>query len=196
MKTVVLLFTLLMCCACQRENEIVTKESDGTISASSIFNLTSTWRTEEGEAIQLHELKGKVLVVVMIYTSCKVACPQLVADMKKIEQQIPEEHKAEVQYVLVSIDPEADTPEKLKTFAVQNNMDGKEWTFLQGDESSVREFANVLAVKYKEIAPMDFSHSNIISVFDRNGELVCQQEGLSANNETTVQSIIETAASQ
>lgn len=194
MKTIVFISALLLCCACQRENEMTTKESGDRISESSIFNLTSTWRTEEGEEIQLHELKGKVLVVVMIYTSCKVACPQLVADMKKIEQQIPDERKAEVRYVLVSIDPEADTPEKLKSFAVQNNMDGEEWTFLQGDESSVREFANVLAVKYKEIAPMDFSHSNIISVFDRKGELVCQQEGLSANNEATVQAIIETAA--
>lgn len=164
------------------------------ISGESIFNLTSDWHTEEGETIRLTELKGKVLVVVMIYTSCKVACPQLVADMRMIEQQVPEIHKDDIQYVLVSIDPEVDTPEKLKSFAITNQMDGEQWTFLQGDVSSVREFANVLAVKYKEISPMDFSHSNIISVFNPQGELVHQQEGLGVDNHETVNAIIETAS--
>jgi len=164
------------------------------ISEESIFNLTSDWRTEEGKTIRLSELKGKVLVVVMIYTSCKVACPQLVADMKRIEQQVPEAYTGKIQYVLVSIDPDVDTPDKLKSFAITNDMDGEQWTFLQGDQNSVREFANVLAVKYKEIAPMDFSHSNIISVFNPGGELVHQQEGLGVDNNETVNAVIETAS--
>ncbi|MBP9794168.1 MAG: SCO family protein, partial [Flavobacterium sp.] len=68
------------------------------------------------------------------------------------------------------------------------------WTFLQGNVNTVQEFANVLAVKYKKISPMDFSHSNIISVFNKNGELVHQQEGLGVNNENTVAKIIETVS--
>ena len=68
-------------------------------------------------------------------------------------------------------------------------MDGDQWTFLQGNTSSVREFANVLAVKYKEISPMDFSHSNIISVFNSVGELIHQQEGLGVNNSETITEI-------
>ncbi len=42
---------------------------------------------------------------------------------------------------------------------------------------------------------MDFSHSNIISVFDQEGVLAHQQEGLSVNNAQTVQAIIKLAAS-
>ena len=49
--------------------------------------------TEEGKSIQLKELKGKTLVIVMIYTTCKAACPRLVADMRNIEKQIPELNK-------------------------------------------------------------------------------------------------------
>lgn len=162
----------------------------------SIFNLNSTWHTEEGKEIQLKDLNGKVLVMVMIYTTCKVACPRLVADMQNIAKQIPVDKKNDIQYVLVSIDPTNDTPQKLKEFAINNFMDGEEWTFLQGNENSVREFANVLAVKYKEIAPMDFSHSNIISVFNQSGVLVHQQEGLGVNNKETIQKIIETAKSK
>ena len=132
----------------------------------------------------------------MIYTSCKSACPRLVADMQNIEKKVPKAIKDEVQYILVSIDPKTDTPERLKAFAITNKMDGEEWTFLQGNENSVREFANVLAVKYKEISPIDFSHSNIISVFDRDGDLKNQQEGLGVDNEITIETILKNAANK
>lgn len=162
------------------------------ISDESIFNLTSKWNTEEGETIELKNLQGKTLVMVMIYTTCKAACPRLVADMRNIEKQVPEKYSQNIQYVLVSIDPENDTPKRLKTFAQENFMDTEQWTFLQGTPASVRAFANVLAVKYKQISPMDFSHSNIISVFNPAGELIHQQEGLGVDNKETIQKIIET----
>ena len=93
---------------------------------------------------------------------------------------------------MVSIDPINDTPEKLKAFAKENFLDGQQWTLLQGTENGVREFANVLAVKYKQISPLDFSHSNIISVFNPEGELVHQQEGLGVDNKEAIKKIIET----
>ncbi|RQP10736.1 MAG: SCO family protein, partial [Chryseobacterium sp.] len=43
--------------------------------------------------------------------------------------------------------------------------------------ADTQQLANVLAVKYKQISPMDFSHSNIISVFNRGGVLQYQKEG-------------------
>ncbi|PQJ74387.1 SCO family protein [Polaribacter gangjinensis] len=162
------------------------------ITETSIFNLTSKWNTEEGEEITLKKLKGKTLVMVMIYTTCKAACPRLVADMRNIEVKIPAEFKNEVQYIMVSIDPKNDTPKRLKEFAIENLMDDEKWTFLQGTEDGVREFANVLAVKYKKISPLDFSHSNIISVFNPQGDLVHQQEGLGVDNKITIEKIIET----
>lgn len=162
------------------------------ISESSIFNLASEWKTEENKTIHLEDLRGKTLVMVMIYTTCKAACPRLVADMRNIEAKIPKVYNEDLQYVLISIDPKNDTPERLKAFAKENFMDDEHWTFLQGTEESVREFANVLAVKYKQISPLDFSHSNIISVFNPEGELVHQQEGLGVDNKETVASILET----
>ena len=168
-------------------------EKKDSISDLSIYNLPSEWTNQNGKNIEMKDLKGKVLVMVMIYTSCKAACPRLVADMRNIESRLPKKIKNKVDLVLISIDPEVDTPERLKAFAIENQMDSSQWMFLRSSEENTREFAAVLSVNYKKISPLDFSHSNLISVFNTQGELVYQQEGLGINSDATVKKITEEA---
>ncbi|WP_264559432.1 SCO family protein [Flavobacterium sp. N2270] len=188
-KIIVLVVTGLLLLGCKQEESEIKKTP---ISEESIFNLTSKWKTQDNKTIEIKDFRGKVSVMVMIYTTCKAACPRLVADMRDIESKIPKEDLKDLNFILVSIDPETDTPERLKVFAKDNFMDDEHWTFLQGTPTTVQEFANVLAVKYKKITPIDFSHSNIISVFNREGELIHQQEGLGVNNKETIDKILET----
>jgi protein SCO1 len=177
--------------SCNKKENLVNEKP---ISDLSIYNLPSKWTNQNGQNVEMKDLKGKVLVMVMIYTSCKSACPRLVADMRNIESRLPENIKDNVKLVLVSIDPEVDTPERLKAFSIENKMDTDQWIFLRSTEENTREFAAVLAVNYKKVSPIDFSHSNIISVFNNEGELVYQQEGLGVNSDQTVQKITEVAA--
>lgn len=180
---------ILMMQSCNQKAKA--SEKDTVVSDLSIYNLPSQWTNQNGQNIEMKDLKGKVLIMVMIYTSCKAACPRLVADMRNIEQRLPEKGKDKVKMVLVSIDPEVDTPERLKAFAKENKMDSEPWVFLRSTEENTREFAAVLSVNYKKVSPMDFSHSNIISVFNTNGELVYQQEGLGVNSDPTIAKITE-----
>lgn len=185
---------LIFIFSCNENN--ISKEislEDDTMHEMSIYQLPSVWNTQDGKQIEFKDLKGETLAVVMIYTACRTACPRLVADMRSIETAVSTEKTGGVKYVLVSIDPVADSPERLKAFAEENGMDGPEWLFLQGTEDGVRDFANILAVKYKKISPIDFSHSNIISVFDRQGVMTYQKEGLGLENQDVVNKIIETA---
>jgi len=188
----ILLFSFLSCNDNQKTNIVALKNKD--ISDLSIYNLPSEWTTQDGKNIELKSLNGNVLVMVMIYTSCKSACPRLVADMRNIEAKLNEKTKKNVKLILVSIDPVTDTPQKLKSFAIANKMDKDPWLFLRSTEDNTREFAAILAVNYKQISPMEFSHSNIISVFNPKGELIYQQEGLGVNNDQTVNKINEEAA--
>jgi protein SCO1/2 len=155
----------------------------------SVYHLPDDWVTQHGESFQFENLQGQVVVVVMIYTSCQAACPRLVADMRRIETGVKDAVRDQVTYVLVSIDPETDTPERLKAFAEENGMTSAQWLLLRGTDESVRTFANVVAVKYKQISPIDFSHSNIISVFDKEGVMQYQQEGLGTDNTPLLQSV-------
>lgn len=171
------------------ENTTTETSADSALPDLSVYNLPSTWTTQEGKEIELKDLRGDVLVVVMIYTSCKAACPRLVADIRNIHAKVPDADNREVKYVFVSIDPETDTPERLKEFAIENEMDSDQWLFLRGSQDDTREFAAVLAVSYKKISPIDFSHSNIISVFDKDGVLVKQKEGLGTDDTDIVKAI-------
>lgn len=191
------LIGLISACNQADDAPVFVPGQDKAISASfseelpdlSIYHLPSSWINQDDREIELEDLRGKVLVVVMVYTSCKSACPRLVADMRNIESQMPEEYLDKLQFIMISIDPQSDTPERLKNFSQENKMTDEHWMFLRGSEADTREFAAVLAVSYKQISPIDFSHSNIISVFDNNGVLVHQKEGLGVDNEETINAI-------
>ena len=190
MKNILLfLSSVLTILSCKENTEQTAQNKENA--NSSIFLLDSKWQNQDAEELQLKNLKGKTLVMVMIFTSCRTACPILVGDMKKIHAKIEKNKLKDTSLVLISIDPTNDTPEVLKKFAAERNMDQAPWIFLRSDEESTREFANVLAVKYKKISPIEFSHSNIISVFNRNGELVSQEEGSGINSDAVAKTVNE-----
>ncbi|QED38127.1 SCO family protein [Antarcticibacterium arcticum] len=170
-------------------NSAALTDLNNDIPELSIYNLPATWTTQHNKNIELKDLQGHVLVMVMIYTSCTAACPRLVADMRNIEKQMPQKDLGKLKFIMVSIDPETDTPQRLKNFSVENKMENDHWLFLRGTPEDTREFATVLAVSYKQISPIDFSHSNIISVFDKEGVMVHQQEGLGVDNVETIEAI-------
>lgn len=182
-KILTLLMMGILTLSCQQKPKI------DYLPSNSIYNLTSTWTNQDGKNLQFSDMIGKNMVVVMIYTTCKTACPLLVADMKKVKSQIPEDLLKETNLVLVSIDPDTDTPEKLNAFAKTNKMYGEPWIFLRSNEDDTKEFANILSMKYKKISPVEFSHSNIISIFNKKGEMVSQEEGAGINSEKVVNDI-------
>lgn len=170
---------------------VKTEEAEGPheLPELSIYNLPAEWTNQNGEHIQLEDLRGDIVVAVMIYTSCQASCPRLVADVKRIHDQLDDKINRQIKYVFVSIDPEVDTPEKLKEFAKENKMDNDQWVFLRGTEDDTRTFSATLSVSYKKISPMDFAHSNIISVFDQEGVLTFQKEGLGVDPSEVIQAV-------
>src|SRR5690606_29260190 len=92
-------------------------------SGLSVYNLESLWRDQEGGERPLLSLAGRPQVVAMIYTHCGHVCPRILLDMKRIEAEVTRAHPEGVGFVLVSIDPERDTPERLKEYAELARLD-------------------------------------------------------------------------
>lgn len=155
----------------------------------SVYNLPSEWKNQDNETVRLEDYRGSVVVLTMIYTSCKLSCPRLVSDVRRIHNEVGKKANKYTKYIFVTIDPEVDTPDRLKEFSEENLMTDPEWVFLTGDKEETRSFAAVLGVSYKRSSPIDFAHSNIISVFDKDGVLAYQKDGLGADISPVVKEI-------
>jgi len=148
----------------------------GTISLESIYQLTDTFQTQGSKNVTLASFAGKPTVVGMIFTHCTYACPRLTADIKNVESELKDED-GKVNYLLVSFDSERDLPDALKKYARDAGLD-ENWTLLHGDEEVIRTLSVLLNIQFSKDAEGNFSHSNIISVLDKNGVLNFQKEGL------------------
>ncbi len=157
----------------------------GPLPELSVYHLTGAWTDQNGNKLTLPELRGKVQLMAMVYASCPQACPRIIADMKSIDQDLSKRHPDGVELVLVSIDPETDTPERLRQLASEQGL-GPRWRLLRGDSQQVQELAAVLGVKYRKVSATDFAHSNLITVLDADGVVVHQQEGLGVERSRSI----------
>lgn len=155
---------------------MATDSTQSTLDGHSIYHLESNWQNQNDQNTPLHALKGHPLVLSMVYTSCQYVCPMIVSDMKKIEAKLTPEQLKRAKFVIVSIDPDRDTPAQLKSFAKKRALDESRWVLLTGKPDQVLELANMLGVKYKKEGP-DYSHSNIVHIVNAEGVVKYQQVG-------------------
>lgn len=145
----------------------------------SLFDLDATWRDQSGAELTLQQAtRGRVAVVTMLYTNCAVACPRIVADLKRIEGALSADQRKKVTFVVASMDPARDTPERLAMWAADTHLDPAGWSVLTGTDDTVRELAAVLGVRYTVLADGEIAHSNRIAVLDQEGAPVHRQFGL------------------
>lgn len=159
-----------------------------TPTEQSLYQVESDWQTQTGKSIKLASLSGKPLVLAMVYASCKNACPRIIADMKQIQAEGEKKHPGAARFVLVSIDPEVDTPERLAELARKSQLNDQ-WLLLRGDADEVMELAALLGVKYRKISEQDYAHTNLITVLDKQGEIVHRQQGLGVDPSETVKAL-------
>jgi protein SCO1/2 len=148
-------------------------------SEESLYQLESGWNDQNGESFSLKEFEGKKVVLTMFFATCTYACPILVNDMKKIETVLEQKDDiSSYRFILISIDPEKDTPAKLKEVAGKNNLNLKRWKLLTGSPDDIMELAAVIGFKFKKDKNGGFSHSNLITFLNKRGEIIHQQVGL------------------
>lgn len=138
----------------------------------SIYPLGLALRDQHGAAVHLDLFRGKPVIVSMFYGSCPAACPLIVAHVKQIEASLPAAVRAETRVLLVSFDPEHDTPAALTEMAARHHADPGRWRFAVGADEEVRQLANALGITYRQGEEGWFSHNSVISVLDGEGRIV------------------------
>jgi protein SCO1 len=142
----------------------------------SLYQTGVPWTNQYGEQMELQGLAGRPQLVAMTYTSCEVSCPVIVADMKRIEAALAATG-TNVGFVLLSLDPDRDTPARLAEYAAEQDL-SERWTLLTAQPDDVLEMAMLLGVRYRRLQDGEYAHSNMLSVLGPDGVLVHQQKGL------------------
>jgi protein SCO1/2 len=99
-------------------------------------NVTLT--TQDGEPVRFYDdlLKGKIVAINLIYTTCKYACPLETARMSQVQRKLGDRMGKDVFFYSITIDPEHDTPAVLKEYGEKFNA-GPGWKFLTGRKEDI-----------------------------------------------------------
>ena len=125
-------------------------------------NLTLT--NQDGEQVSMKALEGRWNLLFFGYTFCPDICPATLAQLRQLQGQLPAETLAKLQIVLVTVDPNRDTPEQLKKY-----LDYFDAGFigLTGEQATIQKLANSVSIPF---IPADTSKENY--TVDHSGNLV------------------------
>ena len=99
-------------------------------------NVTLT--TQDGKQVKFYDdlLKGKIVVIDMIFTQCVDACPLETARLLQVQKMLGDRVGKDIFFYSISIDPAHDTPAVLKAYAKKYHV-GPGWTFLTGNKADI-----------------------------------------------------------
>ena len=93
---------------------------------------------EQGKPFSREDLLGKVWVADFVFTSCADACPKLQEKMRRLQDRlIPAEQGGGIALLSISVDPERDTPAKLRDYAQTFGARPGLWRYLTGEQKEV-----------------------------------------------------------
>src|SRR5215213_6582627 len=103
--------------------------------------------TQYGKKVRFYDdlIKGKIVAVNLIYTTCKYSCPLETARMVQLQKLMGDRMGKDVFFYSISIEPEHDTPEVLKAYAEKYHV-GPGWLFLTGKPADIKVLSHKLGL--------------------------------------------------
>ncbi|UVL61745.1 SCO family protein [Pseudomonas sp. B21-032] len=118
---------------------------------------------EQGQPVVMDELKGKWSLLFFGYTFCPDICPTTLAQLRQVKSELPKEAVERLQVVLVSVDPNRDTPAQLKQYL---GYFDKDFRGVTGSLENIQKLANAVSIPF---IPADTSKPNY--TVDHSGNL-------------------------
>jgi protein SCO1/2 len=142
--------------------------------------------TDRGDRLRLSELRGRPLIVSMIYTSCVHVCAPTTAELRRAVRDARATLGAKSFTVLsVGFDTRNDTPERMAAFARELRIDDPDWYFASTDETSAAALARDLGFMYAPAAG-GFDHLVQTTILDERGRVYRQLYGQSFEGTTLI----------
>jgi protein SCO1 len=119
----------------------------------------------------LEKLRGKVVLVSFIYTTCNGVCPLTTQALSGAQKKLDEAQLwgKSVEFVSITLDPERDTAQALKTYAKAWRADLPAWHFVTGKPAEVSEVITGWDMWVKTDAKGVIDHPSRIFLIDQRG---------------------------
>lgn len=135
------------------------------------------WRLvdQEGKSFGSSDLAGEVYVASFLFTRCATVCPRLTASLRRLERRYREEGVEDARLVSFSVDPEHDTPERLRLYADSRGVPLERWSLVTGSEDALRSivldgFALPMGERLDLAGGLvDVAHATRLVLVDRGG---------------------------
>ena len=97
-------------------------------------------RTQDGKALHFYDdlIKGRIVVVNFIYTSCSELCPIETARLAEVKDKLGDAVGRSIFFISMTVDPEHDTPDMLKAFADAFDAKAPGWQFVTGRPEDIQ----------------------------------------------------------
>lgn len=126
---------------------------------------------QDGKPVTLLDAyRGKVMVVFFGFTQCPDVCPTTMAELAQVREKLTPEQRDRVQVIMVSIDPQRDTPAVLKQYV---HAFDPSFVGLTGSDEQIAKVASSFKAYYKKVESGDsytMEHSSGLYVLDTQGE--------------------------
>ncbi|MED1741042.1 SCO family protein [Bacillus swezeyi] len=153
-----------------------------------------SFQNQEKKTVSLESLKGEVWVADFIFTNCETVCPPMTSHMAELQKQMKQEN-VKARIVSFSVDPENDTPEKLKKFAANYPLTFENWDFLTGySQAEIEKFAlkSFKAIVKKPENDDQVIHQTSFYLIDQEGKVVKDYDGVKDTPYTDIIADIKT----
>jgi protein SCO1/2 len=161
--------------------ESATYDADRTIQVSqeAVGNQLKEFEftDSQGRPVKLSRYQGKPLLISMIFTSCHHVCPAITKHLATAVEAAREAlGEDSFRVITVGFDTPVDTPDAMRVFAAQQDVDDPEWDFLSASADTVAGLVENIGFTYFP-SPRGFDHVNQVTVVDRDGVVYRQVYG-------------------
>jgi protein SCO1/2 len=136
---------------------------------------------QENDPVALSSLRGNVVVVTAIYSSCPHTCPVIMQQSKRAVGELTAAEREDLRVVAVTLDPEKDSTEVLARLAGMHGMDAPLYNLVTGPPSEVERVLDDMGVaRERDPETGIINHANLFLLIDREGR-VAYRFGLGEN---------------
>lgn len=128
---------------------------------------------QSGKKVALADLRGRVVIVGFIFTTCSGSCPATTSRMVLLQEELKRRGQwgNDVKLLSITLDPARDTPEKLRGYMSLYDADARSWSFLTGPIPQVQRVIADWGMWVKKAANEQLDHPSRLFLVDRRGRI-------------------------